>query len=76
MSKNPLKIIGIVLIFLGVLIMMSAIPPVEQSFLGVDTLADKVSPVNATRIIIGLITSVLGLVIYFGKEGLKIISGK
>ncbi len=75
-KKDPLKIIGIILIILGVLIILSAFPLIQQTiFPGVETLAKKVSPINATRIIIGLIISVLGLVIYLGKEGLKILSG-
>jgi len=76
-KKDPLKIIGIVLIVLGVLIILSALPLIQQSiFPGADTLAEKVPPINATKIIIGLTISVLGLVIYFGKEGLKILGGK
>ncbi len=76
-KKNPLEIIGIILIILGVLIILSAFPLFQQTFFpGIETLAEKVPSISATRIIIGFVISILGLVTYLGEKGLKILIGK
>ena len=75
--KDPLKILGIILMILGVGAIFSAFPGVPASIISVGPITvTEVSEVSATRIIIGVIIFLLGLVVYFGKEGLKIIIGR
>ena len=77
MKKDPLKIIGIIIIIIGAISLFSAFPFVTASiFPGAEELAKKVPPISATRIMIGVISIILGLIVYFGKEGLKILAGK
>jgi len=73
---DPLKIIGIILIVIGALILFSAFPLVQQSIVSFGPVeVTDVPPISATRILIGIVGIILGLVIYFGKDGLKIIMG-
>lgn len=72
--KQPLKKIGIIMIILGGLILLTAFPLVQQSVINFGSIkVTEVPPISATRILIGFIMILLGLVVYFGKEGLKII---
>lgn len=64
--------IGVVLMLIGAFSIMLAFPVISQSTIG--TLAEKVPPISATRIIIGVVLFVLGLVTYFGKSGLRMIT--
>ncbi|MBI4738677.1 hypothetical protein HY772_03815 [Candidatus Woesearchaeota archaeon] len=75
-KADPLQVIGIILLLLGVVVILSAVPLVEQSvFPGIDTVAEKVPPVSATRIIVGLTISILGLIVGFRKKGLEWLRG-
>jgi len=75
--KDPLKILGIILMILGVGAIFSAFPGVPMSIISVGPITvTEILEVSATRIIIGAIVFVLGLVVYFGKEGVKIIAGR
>lgn len=72
-NNNPLKIIGGIVIVLGVIVILSAFPLVQQTVIQVGPIKTDIPQISATRIVIGFILSILGLIIYFGKEGLKII---
>lgn len=74
--KDPLKIFGIILMIVGVGAIFLAFPGFPMSVVSVGPITAEVSEVSATKIIIGVIVFVLGLVAYFGKEGLKIFAGK
>ena len=71
---NLLKWIGVAMMALGIISIITAFPITDQSVLG--TLAGKVPPISATRIIIGAALFVLGLFTYSGKEGLRLIGGR
>lgn len=76
-KKDPLKIIGIILIIVGAIILFSAFPLIQQSIVQVGPVkVTDVPPISATRILIGVVGIILGLVIYYGKEGLKIFMRK
>ena len=76
-KKNPLKIIGIILIVVGAIILFSAFQLIQQSMIQVGPVkVTDVPPISATRIIIGVVGIIMGLVVYFGKEGLKIFTGR
>ena len=71
--KDPLNVIGIILIVVGAIILFSAFPLVQQSVVNFGPLkVTDVPSISATRILIGVVGIVLGLVIYHGKNGLKI----
>ena len=75
--KDPLKIFGMVLMIVGVGAIFSAFPAVPMSVISVGSITvTEVSEVSATRIIIGVIVFVLGLVTYLGKEGLKFFTSR
>ena len=74
---NPLKIIGIIIIVVGAIVLFSAFPLIQQSVISFGPMeVTDVPPISATRIVIGFIGIILGLVVYFGKEGLKIFIGR
>ena len=76
-KKDPLKIIGVIIIIAGAIVLFSAFPLVQQSVVSIGGLeVTNVPPISATRIAIGAVGIVLGLVVYFGKEGLKIFTGR
>lgn len=76
-KEDPLKIIGIIIIVVGAIVLFSAFPLVQLSIVKIGSLeVTDVPPISATRIAIGAVGIVLGLVVYFGKEGLKIFTGK
>ena len=64
---KALKKIGIVMMVLGFIAIIAAFPFVSQSALG--ELVGKVPSINATRIIVGIVLFILGLLTYSGKEG-------
>ncbi len=75
-EKDPLKLIGLIVISVGAIILFSAVPFVQQAVVSFGPLeVTEVSSISATRMIIGSIGIFFGLVIYFGKEGLKIFRG-
>ena len=75
--KDPLKIVGIIIIIAGAIVLFSAFPVVQQSIVKIGGLEiTDVPPISATRIAIGAVGIILGLVVYFGKEGLKIFIGR
>ena len=72
-KKDPLKIIGTILIILGVIILLTAFPLVQQAAVSFGPVkAEGISAISATRILIGIVMIILGLIVYYGKEGLKI----
>ena len=78
--KDPLKNIGLILIFLGLLAIIYALPLVQYSIYpyedAVTELAKNVPPINATRIIIGVILCIMGLLLFFSKKILNILVKK
>ncbi len=76
MAKDPLKIIGIIIIIVGAIVLFSAFPLVQQTVFNFGPLETDIPPISATRLTVGVVGIVMGLVIYFGKEGLKIFTGK
>ena len=72
-KKDPLKIIGIILIILGAGILLSAFPLIQQTAFGIGPIRTDIPQISATRIVVGFVLALLGLVIYLGKEGLKIL---
>ncbi len=76
-KKDPLKIIGIIMIVVGAIILFSAFPLIQQSVVSFGPVeVTDVPPISATRILIGTIGIILGLVVYHGKNGLKIFMKK
>ena len=75
-KKSPLQIIGIVLIVIGAFILFSSVFGVEQTFFKVGPIETDVPQGIAIRLVVGVIFVILGLVCYFGKEGLKIFMKK
>lgn len=76
-KKDPLKIIGIILIIIGAIILFSAFPLVQQSVVSIGSLkVTDIPSISATRILIGVVGIVLGLVVYYGKDGLKVFMRK
>lgn len=76
-KKELLKTIGIIMILVGAVILFNAFPLVQQSVISFGLLKiTDIPAISATRIAIGSIGIILGLIIYFGKEGLKVLGGK
>lgn len=75
-KKDPMQIFGAILALLGVIIILSGLPLQLMSVVSVGPISGEVSEPNATRIIIGTVIFVLGLIAYYGKEGLKMITKK
>jgi hypothetical protein len=74
---SPLQIIGLIMIILGALILFSAFPLQSMSVVSIGPAkVTDVPKISATRILIGVISIILGLVIYFSKEGLKMFIKK
>jgi uncharacterized membrane protein AbrB (regulator of aidB expression) len=72
--SDPLKIFGMILMIVGIVVILSALPgiPYLASMVSVGPITvTEVSEISATRMITGVIVFVLGLVAYFGKDGLK-----
>ena len=74
-KKEPLRVIGIILIILGAIIIVSAFP--LTPLVAFDTFLFKtdIPQISATRIAVGFVLALLGLIVYSGKEGLKVITG-
>ena len=76
-KKSLLKIIGVILIIIGAIILFSAFSLIQQSMVQFGPVkVTDIPPISATRIFIGIVGIILGLVIYFGKEGLKLLMKK
>ena len=76
-KKDPLKIIGIIIIVVSAIILFSAFPLIQQSIVQVGPVkVTDVPLISATRILIGAVGIILGLVVYHGKNGLKIFMRK
>lgn len=58
---------------LGLFVILSALPLIPASIVQVGPIVTEVSPINATRIAVGSVIFVLGLITYFGKEALRIL---
>jgi len=72
-KKDPLKVIGVISIILGIIIILLAFPLIQYTPIVVGPIKTDIPQVSATRIIVGLVLVLLGLIIYFGKELLKAI---
>ncbi|MCK5043405.1 hypothetical protein KAR52_00160 [Candidatus Pacearchaeota archaeon] len=75
-KKDPLKIIGMAIIVISAIILFSAFPLIQQTVFNFGPLKTDISPISATRLTIGIVGIFMGLVVYFGKEGLKIFMKK
>lgn len=76
-KKGPLEIIGFVIIVISAIILFTAFPSMSQSVVSFGSVkVTDVPPISATRILIGTIGIILGLVVYHGKNGLKIFMRK
>jgi len=72
-KKDPLKIIGIVIIIISAIILFSGIHIPLQSIAQIGPIIiTDIPQTSATRILIGVIGVILGLIIYHGKEWFKI----
>jgi uncharacterized protein YacL len=69
--RDPLKIIGIVIIIVSALILFSAFPLISQTMFKLGPLEANIPQLSVTRLTIGIVGVIIGLVIYYGKEGLK-----
>lgn len=80
MTKNDsIKIVGMIIIIISAIILFSAFPLIrQQSIVQIGSLlkVTDVPPISATRILIGTIGIILGLIIYYGKDGIKIFIGR
>lgn len=76
-KQDPLKIIGMIIIIISAIILFCAFPLVQQTAIkfGQVEITD-ISPISATRIFIGIVGTILGLIVYHGKNGLKILQRK
>ena len=70
-KKQPLKIIGIILIIIGALVILSAFPLVQQKAIRIGPIQTDIPQISATRIVVGFVLAILGLIVYFGEAGLK-----
>ncbi len=70
--KKIIQIFGLILVFVGILLIISAVPMVPQGMYpyedAVTKLAEKVPTVNATRMLVGIITMVAGFVLLFWEN--------
>ena len=62
-------IFGIILIIIGLVFVISSVPEIQQSIWpyedAVTELAKKVSPIKATRILVGIIVMIAGFILLF-----------
>jgi len=71
-KKDPLKIIGVIVIVISALILFSAFPLMDQSIVDFGSVkVTDVPSISATRILIGIVGIILGLIIYHSKRILK-----
>ena len=75
-KKEPIKVIGIILIVLGAIMIVLAFPLVSLVAFQFGPIKTDIPQISATRITVGFVLALLGLIVYFGKEGLKILSGR
>lgn len=68
-----LKIIGIILMLLGVVIILTALPPIQLAIVKIGIIETEVSEIDAIRIAVGSVIFILGLIAYLGKEALKVL---
>lgn len=71
-KKDPLKIIGIILIIIGGFILSLSSFGTDQTFFKFGSIQTDVPQGIAIKLVTGIILIILGLICYFGKEGLKI----
>lgn len=74
-KKEPLKVIGIILIVLGAIMIVLSFPLVSLVAFEMGPIKTDIPQISATRIVVGLVLALLGLIVYFGKESLKVITG-
>jgi len=69
-KHNPLKIIGIVVIIIGALIMISVFLVQSLSIVsfGNGLIQADLPPTSATRLVLGFILGIFGLILYYSKE--------
>jgi len=78
---DSLKIIGIILIILGALMMIYAFPIQSFSIVSIESSvgsiqATDIPSLNITRLIVGLVIAVFGLILYFSRQFLKLLNKK
>jgi hypothetical protein len=74
-KKDPLKIIGIIIIVISAIIFFSAFPMVQQSIVQIGPVqATDIPPISATRIVIGAVGIILGLIVYSGGKLGKLLN--
>lgn len=73
-KKRLSEYVGWGLVALGVIIVLSALPLIQQSIVSVGPVSADVSEINATRIIVGVVIFFLGLVLVGSKKFLKAFS--
>ncbi len=72
MKIGTLQIIGIILMAIGAVVVLSALPILPFSIVEIGVIKAEVSPMDSTRIAVGSVIFVLGLLAYLGERGLKI----
>lgn len=76
MAKDPLKIVGLIIIIISGIILFSAFPLIQQTAFTFGSLETNIPQISATRLTVGIVGIIMGLVVYFGKEGLKLFTGR
>lgn len=70
--KKIIPILGVILVLGGIILVISAVPMVQQDIWpyeeAVTKLAEKVPPVNATRMLAGIIITVAGFILLFWES--------
>lgn len=76
-KKNPLKIIGIILMVIGGVIIFLAFPTIDQSVIKIGPVeVTDVPPISATRLLIGVVCVILGLFVYHSDKLIKFLGSK
>ncbi len=73
---KPLQIIGIILMAIGAVVLILALPILPFSIVEVGPIKANVAPMDATQIAIGSIFLLFGIVTYLGEKGLKALINK
>lgn len=79
-QRNPLKIIGIILIIIGAFMMFLAFPTQPFNIVSIGTpvasIQADIPPFNLTRLIVGLVISIFGLFLYLSENLLKALKDR
>ena len=78
-QRNPLKIIGIILIIIGAFMMFLAFPTQSFSIVSIGTpvasIQADIPSFNLTRLIVGLVIGLFGFFLYSNEKILKMVKG-